>query len=207
MCLSVQRLSSVHRREVVQVLDDSFRDYPVMRFVLSDAGERYDAHLTALNDFFCDRRLADGGWVLGVRVDGELAGVAVLDAPEDDPGSDPEGHRRRVLRLVSAIGAGAVERLKIYDAAGDSLTPSGDYHYLGMLGVLERCQGLGIGRQLVEATQELAVASEISTGVCLHTETEKNVPLYEHLGFEVVGQADIAGLTTWCMMWRVPGRG
>ncbi len=63
---------------------------------------------------------------------------------------------------------------------------------------------MGLGRVLVEATQALAVRSAVSTGVCLHTETAKNVPLYEHLGFEVIDEAALGDLRTWCMMWPVP---
>lgn len=203
MSPSVERLNASQREEIVAVLNEAFHDYPVMRYVLADAGEHYVEQLTALNDYFCDRRFGDDGAVFGVSVDDELAGVAVLDAPVGPNEPQPDDHRReRVLRLVRAIGSHAVERLRAYDQVGDSLMPPGSYHYLGMLGVLRRCQGQGLGRLLVEATQALAEESTLSTGVCLHTETPGNVPLYERLGFEVVGEDEVAGLRTWCMMWR-----
>lgn len=199
MSASVQELSSAQRSEAVAVLCEAFRDYPVMRYVLAGAEGEYDRRLEVLVDFICERRLEDRGSVLGLEADGALAGVAVVDDPGSGEGIDEEEQRQRVRQLVGAIGGDAVSRLKTYDEVGDALMPAGGYHYLGMLGVLRRFQGRGLARDLVEATQALAEASPRSTGVCLHTETAKNVPLYEHLGYEVVGEADLDALHTWCM--------
>lgn len=200
MPTTIERLSEGHRDEAVAVLNDSFYEYPVMRFVLSDAGREYDEHLSALNAYFCSRRLVHGGWVLGVRVDGELAGVAVFDAPGDSV-EDQEIQRQWVRNLVRDIGSAAVGRLSEYDEIAEALMPEGDYHYLGMLGVRSKSRGAGLGKRLVEATQRQAGERQESAGVCLHTETPGNVPLYEHLGFEVVGEAELGALHTWCMLW------
>jgi GNAT superfamily N-acetyltransferase len=197
MQIAIERLTAAYRDEAVVVLSDAFRDYPVMRHVLSDAGRHYEEHLWALNDYFCSRRLVHGGLVLGAMVDGELAGVSGFDAPGDLVDEDQQ--REWTRALVRDIGEEAVARLSKYDQVGEALMPSGDYHYLGMLGVLARHQGLGLGKGLVEATMDEARESPISTGVCLHTETPDNVPLYEHLGFEVIGEAEVDGLRTWCM--------
>lgn len=201
MSLSVERLSSAHRDESVAVLCESFHDYPVMRFVLADAGRRYDEHLAALVAYFCSRRLVGNGWVLGAMEDRNLAGVSVFDVPGDDSAEEREEHQFWLQALVRDIGESAARRLEEYDQIGEPLMPAGAYHYLGMLGVLSRYQGRGLGRRLVEATQALAQQSEVSTGVCLHTEMPGNVPLYEHLGFETIGEADVGPMHTWCMFW------
>jgi GNAT superfamily N-acetyltransferase len=201
---SVATLSLGHLGEAVEVLSEAFYDYPVMRHVLRASGPRYGESLDQLVAFFCERRLAGPGSVLGVSVDGALAGVAVTDVPGSGDGEDDvaeEERRARVRRLVSQIGGEAVSRLREYDEVAENLMPAGSYHYLGMLGVRERFQGTGVGKRLVEATQASAEADRGSSGVCLHTETPGNVPLYEHLGFELVGEDEVAALRTWCMFW------
>jgi GNAT superfamily N-acetyltransferase len=199
MKIEVTRLSSAHQDETVVVLCESFYDYPVMRFVLADAGRRYDQHLSALVAYLCSRRLVGDGWVLGAMADGNLAGVSIFDEPGGDMVETEEMHQHWLCALVRNIGESAVARLSEYDKVGESLMPQGDYHYLGMLGVLSRYQGLGLGKQLVEATQALAAGSPASSGVCLSTETPGNVPFYQHLGFEIVGEAEVGDVHTWCM--------
>jgi GNAT superfamily N-acetyltransferase len=197
MQIAIERLTVAYRDEAVVVLSDAFRDYPVMRWVLSDSGRHYEEHLWALNDYFCSRRLVSGGLVLGAMVDGDLAGVSACDTPGDL--LDEEEQREWTRTLIRDVGKDAAARLWKYDEVGQALMPSGDYHYLGMLGVLASHQGLGLGRRLVEATLDKARESPVSTGVCLHTETQGNVPFYELLGFEVIGEAEVDGLHTWCM--------
>ena len=83
------------------------------------------------------------------------------------------------------------------DEAGESLLPEGDYHFLGMLGVVSRYQELGLGKKLVEATQALVADFPASSGICLDTESPGNVLFYERLGFEIVGEADVADMHTY----------
>ena len=52
--------------------------------------------------------------------------------------------------------------------------------------------------QLLERVQAMSRERADSQGVTLSTESERNVALYRHLGYRVVGQATIAaGVETW----------
>ena len=175
-----------------------------MRYLLAGAGAEYEHRLAFLVGFFCQRRLLGSGSVLGLMDGGSLAGVALLDGVDESV--DDEAQRDLVRRLAAVIGGEAMERLRAYDEAAEELIPDGVYHYLGMLGVRRASQGAGVGRRLVEASFEHVRAEPRSAGVCLHTEQPGNVPLYEHLGFEVVAEADVGPLHTWCMFWS-RGRG
>ncbi len=42
----------------------------------------------------------------------------------------------------------------------------------------------------------------VSEAVCLTTETPKNVPFYEHLGYEVAGEAHVDDLVSWSLTNR-----
>jgi len=63
----VLRLPPERFDEVVEALCDAFRDYPVMRYVLKDAGDHYLTHLPYLVGYFTASRFARGWPVLGVE--------------------------------------------------------------------------------------------------------------------------------------------
>jgi hypothetical protein len=50
---------------------------------------------------------------------------------------------------------------------------------------------------------DMAVEAGVA-GVCLSTEDPENVPMYLHLGFEVVSEADIDEIHTWSLRWPNP---
>jgi ribosomal protein S18 acetylase RimI-like enzyme len=71
--------------------------------------------------------------------------------------------------------------------------------HIGPVGVIPELQGQGIGTTLLE----LFLSSTDATGspTFLETDVDRNVALYENLGFEVVAQEDIIGVST-RFMWR-----
>jgi GNAT superfamily N-acetyltransferase len=67
-----------------------------------------------------------------------------------------------------------------------------------MIGNLKRVRGQGYGRRLLEAVQARSAADPSSTGVSLTTELAGNVPLYQHFGYIILGQGDLApGVPSW----------
>jgi GNAT superfamily N-acetyltransferase len=72
-----------------------------------------------------------------------------------------------------------------------------------MIGVRGTHQGRGLARRLLEAVHALAAGDAGSRGVSLTTELAKNVPLYEHFGYAVIGHVWVnEGLETWSMYRR-----
>jgi ribosomal protein S18 acetylase RimI-like enzyme len=72
------------------------------------------------------------------------------------------------------------------------------HHHLNMIGVRRTHFGRGLGGQLMDAVHELASADAASYGVSLNTESESNVALYEHLGYQLQGRARVSDdLQTW----------
>lgn len=69
-----------------------------------------------------------------------------------------------------------------------SKIPSEPLWHLDSVAVLPGCQGRGIGSALIEFGLEHARDS--GTAMLLETGTQRNVPLYERLGFRVVEEAD-----------------
>ena len=189
-----------HGDVAARVLAVSFRDYPYMRYVLERSAEDYERHLNALSRFTLDVRWAQRHPVLGVHEGQRM--VAVATVVEPDSGERSQQVERLFARLKVDLGDHTLARMETYEAAAKEGRPEAPHHYLGMLGVLPEAQGAGHGGLLVARVKELAQEHSTSTGVCLNTETVRNVALYEHLGFDVVGEGDTGSLRTWCMFWR-----
>lgn len=200
--MAVEWLGRTDREAAVETLSAAFHDYAVMRWVLGDAEQQYETRLGALVGFFCDKRLIRGLPLLGVRTRGQLMAVAGANVPDAaPPGGAVEEARRS---LVEAIGEPAFERLERYETESDLDAPQEPLHFLGIIGVHPAAQGQGLARELIEHLFGMSERHSDSTGVCLNTEAARNVPFYEHLGFEVVAERDVGSLHTWCMFRRNP---
>jgi GNAT superfamily N-acetyltransferase len=182
--------------DVVDVLHESFFDYPVMRFVLGDEEADYDRRLRMLVNFFVMARVFRNEVLIGVHTAQELVGTALISRP-GGPGAPREFYQLRE-EVWSALGQDAEAR---YGSFGEACAPfqvDAPHLHLNMIGVRERAQGTGVSRRLIEAVHEHSRTDPNSVGVTLTTEDPGNVALYEYFGYEIVGQAVVAsGLTTW----------
>ena len=183
--------------EVVEVFVDSFRDYPVMRHLLKDAGEAYPARLVRLVGFFTEARFARDQPVLGVRRGDRLVAAANVNLPQPPPA--PPSLRKSYALLVEEIGPAAAARFEAFAALGRPLVPEEPHVYLGMIGVRRDCQGQGLARLVLDAVHELSASHLESRGVMLTTESPGNVTLYEHFGYRVLGHGRLEDLESWVM--------
>jgi GNAT superfamily N-acetyltransferase len=181
---------------ILDVFCDAFADYPVMRYVLGPDGNT-PSRLRQLIGYFVLRRVRLGGPLFGARMgDGTLAGVATMTVPiESVAPPDLLAARDRVF---DALGQECRARHDAYARAATLFGSIGPHHHLNMLGVRHAWHGKGVGRLLLNAVADLATADARSSGVSLTTETSENVKLYEHCGYEVVGEARVAdSFQTW----------
>ena len=195
--VSVRRIVSDRFEEVVAILRDAFRDYPVMRFILKDADERYEKLLLQLVGYFTDSRFSRDWPVLGVEREGALVAAANISPPQPVPA--PPSLEQRYAALCSSMGEPAVDRFTRFAAASARLEPDEPHYCLGMVGALPEHHGHGYGRLLLDAVHAMSAADSDSRGVALSTETRKNLGLYRHFGYQVVGEARIDDLTTWTL--------
>ena len=184
--------------EVARVLCEAFADYPVMRYVLGDQGD-YAARLRTLIGLFHGARVLRDDAIFGI-VDGhELVGVALCSLPDR---VEPRALEQLRDQTWAELGADARAR---YDNCVRAWQPVGVTKpniHVNMLAVPPRHQGRGLGRALLERVHAMSRERGDSRGVTLTTESERNVALYRHMGYEVVGQRTIApGLETWGF-WR-----
>ncbi|MBP8176921.1 MAG: GNAT family N-acetyltransferase [Xanthomonadales bacterium] len=184
--------------DVVEVLGEAFRDYPVMRHVLGPAGD-YDARLPILVTLFASGRSLRGEPMLGVRgADGRLLAAALVTPP--DSVAAPEQLLDLRERTWERLGSDARQR---YDAFADACGRLGidtPHHHLNMIGVRRAHQGSGLARCLLEAVHELARNDPHSAGVSLTTEHAPNLALYQRFGYRVTGELQVAAdLRTWTL--------
>lgn len=211
--LRIEELPPARTGEVVEVLSDAFRDYPVMRFVIGGAGaagpdwippEGYAHRLHLLVTFFVMARVLRGEPVLGASAAGavrdgrRLAGVATLTLPGSGPA--PVALTEYRDETWGTLGDDARARYEALGTMWSTFQPVEPHHHLNMIGVRREYAGRGVGRVLLDEVHRRAHAHPRSAGVSLTTEDPRNVEIYRHLGYEVTAVGEVPGaLRTWGM--------
>ncbi len=186
--------------EVVAVLSQAFFDYPVMRFVLSDAGNDYRRHLEGLVDFFVAARVLRDEPMLGVDLGGRLAAAAIMTPPETHRRPPPDELLEKRQKLWRSLGTPAEQRYGLLGEVWPEVGVAEPNLHLNMIGVLPSLAGSGLGGLLLTAVHSLSAGDPESTGVSLTTELAANVSYYRNRGYRLVGHRQVTdGLATWGM--------
>lgn len=193
---AVHSLGEKDLPRIVDVLSESFFDYPVMPFVLEAESGNYEAKLKTLMTFFVMARVLREEVLLGIGDRDDLDGAALVSRPAGPVSPAALGDLRE--RVWAELGPSSRAR---YESFGEACAPfqvAVPHIHLNMIGVRGRVQGKGFGRRLIEHVHMLSQNDSESDGVTLNTEDANNLPLYEHLGYDLVGHAEVApGLETW----------
>jgi GNAT superfamily N-acetyltransferase len=186
------------------VFADAFTGYPVMRFTVGDEGD-VAARERRLVRLFVERRVARGGPMYALPENStrqNFDGAILLTIPEEPP-PGPE------IADISAaawrdLGEDARLRYDDYTRASNFFSDYGPHLHLNMIGVRRAQKGTGLGRVLLDAVRELAEDNPMYSGVSLTTENPRNVDLYQHFGYDVVGEGQFGpNLKTWGMFLRI----
>ena len=182
--------------EVVDVLCEAFYNYPVMKYVLGEKGD-YESRLRKAVKFFVSARALRKEPLFGIyNSDNKLVATAAVTLPGEIH-SPPELYKLRD-KLWEEIGSEEEARYENYGNKAFSLLPKDPHHHLNMIGVRNAYQGKGLARQLINEVEKLVSEHPFSTGVSLNTEVEANVNFYLHLGYALIGQAEVdKGIQTW----------
>ncbi|UCD25592.1 MAG: GNAT family N-acetyltransferase [Gemmatimonadota bacterium] len=198
---TVQVLSPERTEEALDVLCDSFYDYPVMRHVVGDVGDDYDGKLRTLIGFFLAARVLREEPMLAVIDEGRVVAVAILTTPGDKEAPPALAERREIV--WGELGNAARERYEKLGQIWQQFTIPESHYHLNMIGVSRSHAGSGLGRLLLDAVHDLSRNAPDSSGVSLTTEDPANVSLYEYFGYEVVGNARFSPeYETWAFFRR-----
>jgi len=197
--LEVAAFPASRAGEIVDALVDAFHGYPVMRYVVGDAGRDYERRLHMLIGVFVARRVDHGHPTLAIEADGEVLGVATL-TPPGDPGPPSAEFDARKDALWLELGQDANERMERLVEIWQRLSVPGPQYHLNMLGVRRAHAGKGVGRLLLDEVHRISREHPESTGVSLSTEDPKNVLLYQHCGYEIRFHERVSpALETWIL--------
>jgi GNAT superfamily N-acetyltransferase len=167
-----------------------------MRYVIGGVGEDYDRRLHLLIGLFVANRMLRGHPVLAIEDDGRAVAVATLTPPGEHEELPDLTARRDELWLE--LGADAKARFEGLRAVWERLAVPGPQYHLNMLGVRRSHAGRGLGSRLLDAVHEISRRDPASAGVSLSTEDPKNVPLYQHCGYEITSHERVSDyLETW----------
>lgn len=189
------RIRSDQASAATETLTEAFWDDPLLQIVAPDERKRRTSA-----PWFMGRFVEYGlrwGEVWG---NDDASAVAVWLPPES--GAMTMGRMLWVgigaLPLKVGVG-GSVRFLKAMSAAEPfHKTVRGPHWYLVAIGTRRVRQGQGLGSALVEVGTSRADAAGVPC--YLETGTQGNVDFYAKRGFEVVGQADVAGFTLYGMV-------
>jgi GNAT superfamily N-acetyltransferase len=180
--------------EAVAVLCDAFHDYPVMRYVLG-LENQYDERLRVMVGFFTASRFLNDDLVMAAADGARIVGVANITRPGKR--TPPAEFFERREALWRELGPETRDRYDAYARASQAVGVERPNYHLNMIGVAGSHRGTGIARLLLDAVHDLSASDPASTGVTLTTENPKNVALYHHFGYEIVGEARVSDVTTW----------
>lgn len=196
--MRVDTWPSSRSEEAVAALADAFHDYPVMRHIIGDAGDDYDRRLHMLIGLFVAVRVLRGNPILAIEEGGRAVAVATMTPP----GEQREPPELPPLRdaLWRELGAPGRSRSEALIAIWERLAVPGPQYHLNMLGVRRSHARQGLGRRLLDAVHEMSKRDAASAGVSLSTEDPKNVPLYQHCGYEIKSFERVSDeLETWIL--------
>jgi len=189
------KLDKQHVPDVVDVLCDSFFDYPVMRFVI-DSEINYSHRLRILMNFFVMARILRKETIIGIRDLSTLDGVALISNP-DNSINPPELKELRD-QVWSELGSHSRFNYKNFSDVGEKLQIKVPHIHVNMIGIKLSAQGNGLGRKLMEYVHFISSNDSTSNGVSLTTEDPTKVSFYEHLGYQIIGHSLITPqLKTW----------
>ncbi len=193
---TVLRLGEEHIPEVTRVLCEAFYDYPVMRHVLGERHDDYAPRLSTLVHFFVMARVLRDEELLGTMVGADLAATALVSYP--GRGESPAELATLRDEVWDDLGSESRSRYEDFGVACAPFDVEVPHIHLNMIGVSRAAQGRGLGRMLMDHVHGMSRRDTLSEGVTLTTEDPSNVPIYEHLGYRVVGHARVSpGLETW----------
>jgi ribosomal protein S18 acetylase RimI-like enzyme len=181
---------------VIDVLCDSFYNYPVMRFVLGRDRQNYDEDLKILIHFFVIARVLRREILLGIGERNNLHGVALVSFPAQR--ESPQELMKLRESVWNRLGAEIKSRYDLLTEAWAAFQVNVPHIHLNMIGVRSSLKGKGFGKMLIESVQRISAEDNNSQGVSLTTEDSSNIAIYKHFGYEITGSADItAEISSW----------
>lgn len=196
--VTVRKMATPDLDRVADVMGRAFDDDPVINFMVKQDARRRERLLTFMRAGIRKLTFPYGEtWT----ADG-FEGAALWNPPNGRP-HGLMSDLRMLPTLVRVAGLSGVPRVVGAFQVAEAKHPKQPHYYLLGLGVEPDQQGRGIGTQLMAPVLEKADREGLPA--YLESSKERNLPLYQRNGFEVVERVEFGkgGPPVW-LMWREP---
>lgn len=178
--MEIRAADSNRLAEIAEIIGRAFVTEPTMAWPLGGRAVDLEERCIRFHALFLEPMMGPG--IIWETTDGN--GALVLVPPEQQKVWDDALHADD-LRSHNVFDDGG-RRFEFFWEWVASKIPSEPLWHLDSVAVAPGLQGRGIGSALIEFGLEHAVG----TAMVLETGTPRNVRLYEHLGFQIVEEAD-----------------
>lgn len=175
----VEAVDRIEERRAVSTLTLAFADDPAVRWMYPDDGS-YRRYFPVFARAFGGRAFEAG---TAFQVDA-FRGVSLWLPPGVHP--DDEAVVDLITRSVPERGREAL--FSMFEQMG-AYHPAEPHWHLPLVGVVPEAQGRGFGSALLHRT--LARCDVEGTPAYLESSNVRNIPLYQRLGFEVLGTIQV----------------
>jgi ribosomal protein S18 acetylase RimI-like enzyme len=199
--LEIGALDASQIEEALDVVARGMRDNPMHIAAFGDDPEiRQRKFHTLMSAAFS---IKDFSQTLVARdADGKIMGVCGVMLPGDCRPTIAE--ELRLLPRLLSNGPRATGRMARWMGAWAKHDPEERHWHLGPVAVDAHLQGMGIGSKLMMVfCARMDAAGE---DAYLETDKPENVRFYERFGFEVVGEQEVIGATSWFMLRQAQRR-
>ena len=185
--------SAEELRAATRVFAEAFRSEGFTSWMFDLSTPERQERFARANDLMLTLRHELGQAFLVAVVENEVAGMAVLKAPEPQRGASFWRQARialpRLLDLLGMVGLIRWRRAwRAMQAARAPKTLPDRYYTLEGLAVAPAYQGQGIARRLLEAIHALSDGDPQAVGIYLYTADARNRAMYERFGYELAAQ-------------------
>jgi GNAT superfamily N-acetyltransferase len=197
MNIELVDITAARIEETVEMINAAFRNDPVMCYFVGDDGASDKDLMKRVVALSVLPRLQAGFPLRAAVVDNEIVG-ATCTSPVF-AGTDHSIVSAVTAELRRELPVGVNRRIEAYEAATKKFEVKTPHYYVGVLAVRPDRQGHGLGGRLLREIHEWSRQHPHSEGVALDTENPVNVPMYQHLGYEVTGEEHIDGVDVWVL--------
>jgi ribosomal protein S18 acetylase RimI-like enzyme len=193
----VRRATEADISQIAETLADAFADDPIFRWMLPATTGKRDRRLRHFFDVTA-RSFLRGGRQVYITDGGQAA--ALWSPPDALPPTMAESFRQ-VVPMARVFGGGLFRASRLQTQMLRAHPHEAPHWYLYCIGTVSSVQGRGIGSRMLCTV--LDEADTFGSPAYLESSNERNVPLYERHGFEVVEEMRIkgGGPPMW-RMWR-----
>ena len=181
---SIIKAESQHCEQIADILADAFANDPVMTWVIPNQALYQPFYSIMLRRLFLEQQ--------HTFVDTEGRGAAMWLPP----GVSFEipmnlAQLTLIMRLIFTRGPKVIKRLAAVQEAMGRHHPHIPHYYLQSVGARQAHQGQGVGSALLKhLTPEIDAAH---MPAYLESSAERNVPLYQRHGFEIIAEEKLGG--------------